>query len=124
VLLKLEELQDEQIKQALAPVTLSDDERAEAIELLHDPRLLDRIVEDFSRCGVVGPAASNEREDLSRRGNRDRCDDTFEPRSIASTRKKSCSGRRQHRQRRASLPQADFARGEADHGLGNQFDSE
>src|ERR1700722_1464925 len=25
-----------------------------AIELLHDPRLLDRIVEDFSRCGVVG----------------------------------------------------------------------
>jgi DNA primase len=58
VLLKLEELQDEQIKQALAPkqeaVTLSDDERAEAMELLRDPRLLDRIVEDFARCGVVG----------------------------------------------------------------------
>jgi DNA primase len=56
--LKLEELQDEQIKQALAPkqeaVTLSDDERAEAMELLRDPRLLERIVEDFSRCGVVG----------------------------------------------------------------------
>jgi DNA primase catalytic core len=58
VLLKLEELQDEQIKQALAPkderVTLTDDERAEALALLRDPRLLERIVEDFARCGVVG----------------------------------------------------------------------
>ena len=58
VLLKLEELQDEQIKQALAPkeeaVTISDEDRAEAMELLRDPRLLDRIVEDFARCGVVG----------------------------------------------------------------------
>ena len=58
VLLKLEELQDEQIKQALAPkeeaVTISDEERAEAMELLRDPRLLERIVEDFARCGVVG----------------------------------------------------------------------
>lgn len=58
VLLKLEEMQDEQIKQALAPkeevFTLSDDERAEAMELLRDPRLLERIVEDFARCGVVG----------------------------------------------------------------------
>jgi DNA primase catalytic core len=58
VLLKLEELQDEQIKQALAPkeetVKISDDERADAMALLRDPRLLDRIVEDFARCGVVG----------------------------------------------------------------------
>ena len=58
VLLKLEEMQDEQIKQALAPkeetVTMTDDERAEAMELLRDPRLLERIVEDFARCGVVG----------------------------------------------------------------------
>jgi type IV secretory pathway ATPase VirB11/archaellum biosynthesis ATPase len=58
VLLKLEEMQDEQIKQALAPkeetVTMTGDERAEAMELLRDPRLLDRIVEDFARCGVVG----------------------------------------------------------------------
>jgi hypothetical protein len=30
------------------------DERAEAMELLRDPRLLERIVEDFARCGVVG----------------------------------------------------------------------
>jgi DNA primase catalytic core len=58
VLLKLEELQDEQIKQALAPkdqaVTISDEDRARAMELLRDPRLLERIVEDFARCGVVG----------------------------------------------------------------------
>jgi DNA primase catalytic core len=58
VLLKLEELQDEQIKQALAPkeeaVPISDQDRAEAMELLRDPRLLERIVEDFARCGVVG----------------------------------------------------------------------
>jgi DNA primase catalytic core len=58
VLLKLEELQDEQIKQALAPkeeaVTISDEDQAQAMELLRDPRLLERIVEDFARCGVVG----------------------------------------------------------------------
>jgi DNA primase len=58
LLLKLEELQDEQIKQALAPkedaVTISDEDRAAAMELLCDPRLLERIVEDFARCGVVG----------------------------------------------------------------------
>jgi DNA primase catalytic core len=58
VLLKLEELQDDQIKQTLAPkeeaVTISDEDRAEAMELLRDPKLLDRIVEDFARCGVVG----------------------------------------------------------------------
>jgi DNA primase len=58
VLMKLEEMQDEQIKRALAPkeeaVKLSEDERAEALKLLRDPRLLERIVEDFARCGVVG----------------------------------------------------------------------
>ena len=58
VLFKLEELRDEQIKEALQPkekaVTLTDDERAEALELLRDPRLLERIVADFALCGVVG----------------------------------------------------------------------
>jgi len=58
LLLKLEELQDEQIKKALAPkeeaVAISDEDRADAMELLRDPRLLERIVEDFARCGVVG----------------------------------------------------------------------
>lgn len=58
VLLKLEELQDEQIKQALAPkeeaVPISEGDRADALALLRDPRLLERIVEDFARCGMVG----------------------------------------------------------------------
>jgi DNA primase len=58
VLLKLEELQDAQIKQALEPkqeeITLTDDERAAAMGLLRDPRLLDHILEDFERCGLVG----------------------------------------------------------------------
>ena len=58
VLLKLEELQDEQIKRALEPqkeeITLSEEEKAEALDLLRDPRLLDRILADFERCGMVG----------------------------------------------------------------------
>ena len=58
VLFKLEELRDEQIKEALQPkekaVTLTDDERAQAMKLLRDPRLLERIVADFALCGVVG----------------------------------------------------------------------
>jgi DNA primase catalytic core len=58
VLLKLEEVRDAQLAEALAPkepeVKLTDDERGEALALLRDPRLLDRIVEDFARCGVVG----------------------------------------------------------------------
>jgi len=58
VFLKLEELRDEQVKQALEAakpvVHLSDEERAEAMELLEDPKLLDRILEDFARCGLVG----------------------------------------------------------------------
>lgn len=58
VLLKLEELQDEQIKKALEPeekeIQLGPEERAAAMELLCDPKLLERIVEAFARCGVVG----------------------------------------------------------------------
>jgi DNA primase catalytic core len=58
VLLKLEEVRDAQLAEALQPkepeIKLTDDERAEALALLRDPRLLDRIVEDFARCGVVG----------------------------------------------------------------------
>jgi DNA primase catalytic core len=58
VLLKLEELQDEQIKQALEPekkeVEIGPEDKAAALELLRDPRLLERIVEDFARCGMVG----------------------------------------------------------------------
>jgi DNA primase catalytic core len=58
LLFKLEELRDEQIRQALAPkepeIKLTEEERGAALELLRDPRLMERIVEDFARCGVVG----------------------------------------------------------------------
>lgn len=59
VLLKLEELQDEQIQRALAPaepagVKLTPAEEEEALALLRDPALLDRVLDDFERCGVVG----------------------------------------------------------------------
>lgn len=58
MLLKLEELQEEQIRKTLEPkekaVVLSDEEKAEAMGLLKDPNLLDRVLGDFERCGVVG----------------------------------------------------------------------
>jgi DNA primase len=58
LLLKLEELQDEQIRKTLEPkeqtVTLTDEERDTALELLRDPNLLQRILTDYERCGVVG----------------------------------------------------------------------
>lgn len=58
VWLKLEELQDEQIQKALEPekkqVEMSAEEKTAALDLLRDPRLLDRILADFERCGVVG----------------------------------------------------------------------
>ena len=59
VLLKLEQLQEERIRKALEPkpveaVTMREAERAAALELLRDPRLLDRILADFERCGIVG----------------------------------------------------------------------
>ena len=58
VLWKLEELQRQMIQKTLEPkeqeVTLSAEEKAEALGLLRDPRLLDRILGDFERCGVVG----------------------------------------------------------------------
>ncbi len=58
LLLKLEELQDEQIRKTLEPkeqtVTLTDAERDAALELLRDPNLLQRILTDYQRCGVVG----------------------------------------------------------------------
>jgi DNA primase catalytic core len=58
VLLKLEELQDQHIKGTLAkqdkqPV-MSDDELKDALALLKSPGLMDRILADFQRCGVVG----------------------------------------------------------------------
>jgi hypothetical protein len=55
VLLKLEELQDEQIKIALEPKdigpTMTTEEKDDALRLLRDPQLLNRIVNDFSLVG-------------------------------------------------------------------------
>jgi DNA primase len=58
VILKLEELRDERIRQALEPkdpaVEMRPEEKAAALGLLKDPRLMDCVLEDFARCGVVG----------------------------------------------------------------------
>ncbi|MDB5341901.1 MAG: primase [Schlesneria sp.] len=55
VLLKLEELQDQQIKSALEPKeilpTMTPQEKEEALRLLRDPKLLDRIVTDIPLVG-------------------------------------------------------------------------
>jgi DNA primase len=58
VLLKLEELQTEQLNAVLkkeddAP-TLTDEEQKSALDLLTSPDLLKRILVDFDACGVVG----------------------------------------------------------------------
>ena len=58
VLLALEDTQEERIRKALEPkrqeVSLTPAERAAAMDLLSDPRLLERILGDFEACGVVG----------------------------------------------------------------------
>lgn len=58
VLLKLEEVQTEALKAAMTKddkrPRLSEAEEAEALALLRDPNLLDRILADFAACGVVG----------------------------------------------------------------------
>ena len=58
----LAELQREQIRKALtAPEEeplMDAGEQAAAMELLRDPRLLERVLEDFERCGAVGEEAN------------------------------------------------------------------
>jgi len=58
VLLKLEALQEANIKKTLEPkaliVTLDDAERDQALALLKSPNLLQQILEDFNTAGVVG----------------------------------------------------------------------
>jgi DNA primase len=58
VFLQLETIRDEQIRKALDPkeeeIQLSPEEKAAALKLLKDPNLLQHILEDFDRCGVVG----------------------------------------------------------------------
>ena len=54
----LAELQRERIARALAPqeeaALMTAEEQTAAMDLLRDPRLLDRVLEDFERCGAVG----------------------------------------------------------------------
>jgi DNA primase catalytic core len=54
----LQDQQRERISKALAPAeetaVMTDAEQVAALELLGDPRLLDRVLEDFERCGAVG----------------------------------------------------------------------
>ena len=58
VLCKLEELQEERIKAEAAPKKdepdMSAADREAALNLLRDPKLLERILADFAACGVVG----------------------------------------------------------------------
>jgi DNA primase len=60
VLLRLEAMQDGQIRAALETKSktppMTEAERAAALDLLRDPKLIDRILSDFDRCGVVGEA--------------------------------------------------------------------
>lgn len=63
VLLKLEQLQDEAITKALAPETpahpeMTESEREAALALLKSPDLMERILADFARCGMVGEATN------------------------------------------------------------------
>src|SRR5256884_6404502 len=58
LILKLEDLQHEWIEKTLKPqeekIEMTAEEKASALELLRDPHLLERILEDIERCGVVG----------------------------------------------------------------------
>jgi DNA primase len=58
VLLELEARVDEQIRAKLAPTEkkplMTDPEQEEALGLLRDPKLIERIVSDFELCGLVG----------------------------------------------------------------------
>lgn len=58
LLLKLEILQEQNIRDALAPnpqcSELSEKDRAEAQALLESPKLVERLLEDLQQCGLVG----------------------------------------------------------------------
>jgi DNA primase catalytic core len=58
LLMKLEELRDQAVREALEPkadtAAMTDTERDEALALLRDPKLTDRILADLERAGVVG----------------------------------------------------------------------
>ncbi len=58
LVLKLEDLQHEWMEKTLKPqeekIEMTAEEKSAALEFLRDPQLLERILADFERCGVVG----------------------------------------------------------------------
>lgn len=62
LLLKLESLQAERIAELKRPaqseVKMTEGEKADALELLKDPNLLERIVADMDACGIVGESTN------------------------------------------------------------------
>lgn len=62
VLLALESLQEARLKEALEPaeptVEISPEDREAAFDLLKSENLLERILEDFAACGIVGEATN------------------------------------------------------------------
>ena len=62
LLLKLEQLQDRRMEAALTPkntpAAMTDAEHAAALELLRDPKLIERIVRDVDQSGLVGEASN------------------------------------------------------------------
>jgi len=63
ILLELELHQEQLIKTALQPKqqltpSLTEEAREQALALLRDPELLDRILRDYEQCGIVGEATN------------------------------------------------------------------
>lgn len=58
ILLELEQRQEQEIRDYLEPgkpeITLSGEETSEAMQFLQDPKLIERIVQDFEDCGLTG----------------------------------------------------------------------
>ena len=58
LILELEDLQREWLEKTLTPqeekLEMTAEEKSAAMGLLRDPRLLERVLEDFEKCGVVG----------------------------------------------------------------------
>jgi len=58
LILELEDLQREWLEKTLTPqeekLEMTMEEKTAALEMLRDPRLLERVLEDFEKCGVVG----------------------------------------------------------------------
>ena len=62
LLLQLEALQEQRIREEMEPkkqeVEITQPDREAAIDLLKDPKLFERILEDFAHCGIVGEATN------------------------------------------------------------------